>query len=166
MYFDRFSERARRAIFFAHRYAMHSHARAIEPAHLLLGLLREDPELFALVAHGQTSPVDALMEVVGKGESCGDGGTDPAALPLSRTSRKIIRLANQVGAECKQNQTGTSHLLYALTDSSPNRRAWFRRRNVKSDVSKILARHGVTPDAVEATFAKGHATQQTRDTKA
>lgn len=40
--FERYSERARRAIFFARYSANQFNAAAIEDAHLLLGVLRED----------------------------------------------------------------------------------------------------------------------------
>ena len=43
--FESFTERAKRVVFFARYEAKNRRARAIEPEHLLLGLLREDAEL-------------------------------------------------------------------------------------------------------------------------
>ena len=43
--FERYTEKARRVIFFARYEAAQAETRMIEPAHLLLGILREDPGL-------------------------------------------------------------------------------------------------------------------------
>jgi ATP-dependent Clp protease ATP-binding subunit ClpC len=44
--FERYTEKARRVIFFSRYEASELGGRAIEPHHILLGLLREDKQLF------------------------------------------------------------------------------------------------------------------------
>jgi ATP-dependent Clp protease ATP-binding subunit ClpC len=57
--FERYTEKARRIIFYARYETSQIGAWAIEPEHLLLGLLREEP---ALVAHF-LSPNDSLAAI-------------------------------------------------------------------------------------------------------
>ena len=45
--FERYTEKARRVIFFARYEASQAGTPQIEPVHLLLGILREDPDLMS-----------------------------------------------------------------------------------------------------------------------
>ena len=45
--FERYTEKARRVIFFARYEASQAGTPTIEPEHLLLGIIREDPELMS-----------------------------------------------------------------------------------------------------------------------
>jgi ATP-dependent Clp protease ATP-binding subunit ClpC len=46
--FERYTEKARRVVFFARYEAGQFGSQAIEPEHILLGLLREDKQLACL----------------------------------------------------------------------------------------------------------------------
>ena len=62
--FERYTEKARRVIFFARYEASQFGAPAIEPEHLLLGVLREDKALVSrFFQHGQVSHEKIRAEV-------------------------------------------------------------------------------------------------------
>src|ERR1700750_2862476 len=65
--FERYTEKARRVIFFARYEASQFGAPAIEPEHLLLGLMREDKSLTArFLARAQTSLEAIRKEIEGR----------------------------------------------------------------------------------------------------
>ncbi len=65
--FERYTEKARRVIFFARYEASQFGAPAIEPEHLLLGLMREDKTLTArFLARAQTSLEAIRKEIEGR----------------------------------------------------------------------------------------------------
>jgi ATP-dependent Clp protease ATP-binding subunit ClpC len=64
--FERYTERARRAVFFA-RYKASQHASAnIEPEHLLLGLIRENFLLFGKQLHPSIAHVPRIRQEIEK----------------------------------------------------------------------------------------------------
>jgi ATP-dependent Clp protease ATP-binding subunit ClpC len=64
--FERYTERARRAVFFA-RYEASQHGSAnIEPEHLLLGLLREKFLLFGNQLHPSIAHVSRIRQEIEK----------------------------------------------------------------------------------------------------
>src|SRR4051812_11580783 len=97
MYFDAFSVRAKRAVFFAHDFASREDREEIEPEHLVRGLFLEEPSLLLLLRPTDGSSVEKIRS---------DRGTKPRrfsgnGLPLSNQSREIVRRANR---ECKRRK--------------------------------------------------------------
>ncbi|MBA2646884.1 MAG: Clp protease N-terminal domain-containing protein, partial [Pyrinomonadaceae bacterium] len=58
--FERYTEKARRVIFFARYEASQFGAPAIEPEHLLLGLMREDKTLTARFLQRAQASLEAI----------------------------------------------------------------------------------------------------------
>src|ERR687892_217153 len=88
--FERYTEKARRVIFFARYEASQFGAPAIEPEHLLLGLMREDKTLTArFLARAQTSLEAIRKEIEGRAplreEVSRQSGNDPRAAQKKET---------------------------------------------------------------------------------
>jgi len=89
--FERYTEKAHRALFFARLEARRTGSRFIQPEHLLLGLIREDPEL--LLEFLTQEQIDtAQKETEAK---LGSGEPLPASedLPLSDTAKRALAYA-------------------------------------------------------------------------
>ena len=86
--FERYTEKARRVIFFARYEASQWGADQIETSHLLLGLLREDKGLFVKLL-GSSAPFHDPAELMGlkKGPEKISTSVD---LPLSTDSKQVL----------------------------------------------------------------------------
>ena len=134
--FERFTEKARRAVFFA-RYEASQHGTPyIETPSLLLGILREDKDLMGrLLPTGAdgllllTADVDALFpELSGKIAMSVD-------LPLSRVAKLALNYAAEESERRHHKAIEPLHLLWGLlTAGGPE--------------TACLVSHGITLDAV------------------
>ena len=124
MYFDNFSDKAKRAVFFALDFAKREGFQAIEPEHLLRGLLYVEPTLLFLVR-----PIDAAVVEKVKNDRCHPLRPPPKfdgnALPLAKDSRKIVGRANLERRRFRQDTTDTSHLLIAMLRLGRKGARWF-----------------------------------------
>jgi ATP-dependent Clp protease ATP-binding subunit ClpC len=60
--FERYTEKARRAVFFARYEASQLGSRQIDAEHLLLGLLREDKRLAQALFHSPAAAIAAIRK--------------------------------------------------------------------------------------------------------
>src|SRR5579862_9475998 len=108
--FERYTEKARRVIFFARYEASEVGSPSIETEHFLLGLLREDkalsnrflPSLDSVESIRQR--VRALITVRPKISTSVD-------LPLSHESKRVLAYAAEETARLNDKFIGTEHLL-------------------------------------------------------
>src|SRR5262245_55033656 len=131
--FERYTERARRVIFFARYEASQFGSTTIETEHFLLGLAREHTELFqrflgASLA-GLRDDVERHFEVREKVSTSID-------LPLSSECKRILAFAAEESARLKQTSIGTEHLLLGIL------------REEKCSAARILAERGLHIDKV------------------
>jgi hypothetical protein len=109
--FERFTEKARRVIFFARYEASHYGSPYIETEHMLLGLLREEKRILQLVpsVNGESvrKQVDAATH---------RGPTVPTSvdLPLSSENKRVLKYAAEEADRLSQRHIGTEHLLLGL----------------------------------------------------
>ena len=106
--FERYTERARRTIFFA-RYEANQHGSSyIETEHLLLGLMREDKRWWT-----ELQQQVACRQI----ESRSGGAAKISAavdLPLSNESKRVLAFAAEEADRLAHRHIGTEHLLLAL----------------------------------------------------
>jgi hypothetical protein len=110
--FERYTEKARRVIFFARYESSQYGSPYIETEHLLLGILREDKQLAQHClpkGAGETvrKKVDALTPSSAKVSTSVD-------LPLSRPSKRVLAYAAEESDRLKHEHIGTDHLLLGL----------------------------------------------------
>src|SRR5207248_3909660 len=84
--FERYTERARRVIFFARYEASEYGSRYIDTEHLLLGLLREDPSL-KMRFLGPDSSLEKIRAEIEKRITRGERFGTSVEVPLSEEAR-------------------------------------------------------------------------------
>jgi hypothetical protein len=109
--FERYTEKARRVIFFARYEASHYGSPQIESEHLLLGLLRENPSLGRWIPDGQMETIRKWIDVQTPQRPRISTSVD---LPLSEESKKILETAATEADGLGHHTIGTDHLFLAL----------------------------------------------------
>src|SRR5215471_10891812 len=111
--FERFTERAKKVLVLAQEEAERSHHSYIGTEHLLLGLIREDEGLAAMVLCNfaiDLATVRARIEsVLGRNERI----IIRQIIPTSRV-KKVIEIAFEEAKRMGHNYVGTEHLLLGL----------------------------------------------------
>jgi ATP-dependent Clp protease ATP-binding subunit ClpC len=112
--FERFTEPARRALFFARYETSQIGGVAIEPEHLLLGLAREGTgivnDLFARASLDLASIHEALAPINRPLER-----TPPSQeIPFGRATLDVLRLASEEADSMRHREIGPEHLLLGL----------------------------------------------------
>jgi ATP-dependent Clp protease ATP-binding subunit ClpC len=110
--FERFSEKSRRVIFFARYEASQWGEQSIQPAHLLLGLLREDKNLFGRLPHSLDTLPNTAQELGLK--VTGEQVSTSVDLPLSHESKRVLAYAAEESELLANPVIGTGHLLLGL----------------------------------------------------
>ena len=135
--FERYTEKARRVIFFARYEVSELGAKSIEPEHLLLGLFRTDKALIARFLPAQVSTVMIRQQVEA---SLTRGEKIPTAveIPLSRMSKRVLVYAREESENLKHKVVGTEHLLLGLLRLQSNS---FGRK--ESIAERVLRENGL-----------------------
>jgi ATP-dependent Clp protease ATP-binding subunit ClpC len=134
--FERYTERARRVIFFARYEASQLGSGAIETEHLLLGLIREGKGLTSrLFAKAHVSMDQIRKEVEGR-SPYREKVAASLEIPLSAESKRVLAHAADEAERMLHNYIGTEHLLLGLL------------REERSVAAGILGEKGMRPAAV------------------
>jgi ATP-dependent Clp protease ATP-binding subunit ClpC len=111
--FEKFSERARRALTYAQEEAQRFNHNYIGTEHILLGLVRETDGVAAKVLQNldvDLSKVRSAVEfIIGRG-----GKTSSAEVGLTPRAKKVIELAVDEARRLNHSYVGTEHLLLGL----------------------------------------------------
>lgn len=117
--FERYTEKARRVIFFARFEASRSemYTGYIEPAHLLLALAREAAEL--LEASGRD--LDTIRKSIEShaATKAGKPVSTSADMPLSHPSKRALSYAAEEAERLAQQHITPAHLLLGLMREAP-----------------------------------------------
>ncbi len=112
--FEKYNEKARRALFFARYEASKLGSRVIESEHVLLGVLREGEETVSeLLRHFGVKPEEIRREIEGERVFV-DRISSTAELPLSEESKKILAYASHESESMLSPSVGSEHLLVGL----------------------------------------------------
>src|SRR5262245_41298326 len=104
--FERYTERARRVIFFARYEAAQLGSRTIESEHLLLGLTREAKDVFNRFLPASVD-IDTLRTHIITRLSVGEKKATSIDLPLSSESKRILANAGEEAGRLGQHHIGT-----------------------------------------------------------
>src|SRR5262245_801905 len=110
--FERYTERARRVIFFARYEASQFGSVTIETEHLLLGLIREDKNLINRLL-GNPS-IDSIRKEIEARIPIHERVPTSVDLPLSHECRRILAYAAEEAERLKHRHIGTEHLLLGM----------------------------------------------------
>lgn len=139
--FERYTETARRVIFFAREEAIHRGSPTIESEHLLLGLLRDNRSSASRLLRARTS-----LEWIAKQIQERSGATQKVAAgadtPLSGASMRVLSYAAEEADGMKDNNIRASHLLLGLL------------REENCFAAQILREQGFKPDQIREEIAQ------------
>src|SRR5438105_3630272 len=92
--FERYTEKARRVIFFARYEASMFGAPAIEPEHLLLGLMREDRELTTRLLPALLS-IKTIRKEIEQRSTIREKICTSVELPLAPEAKRVLTYAHE-----------------------------------------------------------------------
>jgi ATP-dependent Clp protease ATP-binding subunit ClpC len=134
--FERYTERARRVIFFARYEASQLGSSSIETEHLLLGLIREGKGLTSRLFSKSHLSMESLRKEVEGRALYRDRVSTSVDIPLSPESKRVLGFAAEEAERMLHNYIGTEHVLLGLL------------REEKSLAAGILAEKGMRLSAV------------------
>ena len=112
--FEKYNEKARRALFFARYEASKLGSRVIESEHVLLGILREGEESVGeLLRRFRVKPEEIRREIEGERVFV-ERISSTAELPLSEESKKILAYATHEAESMLHGSVGSEHLLVGI----------------------------------------------------
>jgi len=110
--FERYTEKARRVIFFARYEASQFGSPYIETEHILLGLLRENRALVARVL--RSINYNSAREQIVANSPIAQKTSVSVDLPLSNESKRVLAYAAEEAERLSHRHIGSEHLLLGL----------------------------------------------------
>ena len=138
--FERFTERARRTIFFGRYEASHFGSKTIETEHFLLGLLREDKNLTSRFVRSSSS--ESIRKEIEGRTTIGEEIATSIDLPLSNECKRILSYAREETERLNHRHIGTEHLLLGIL------------REEKCVAAEILFSRGLRLEAIREELAR------------
>src|SRR5215470_12027143 len=111
--FERYTEKARRVIFFARYEASQFGSPCIETEHLLLGLLREDKTLSSRFLRSNAS-VESIRKQIEAHTTMREKVSTSVDLPLSHECKRVLAYGAEEAERLNHKHIGTEHLLLGL----------------------------------------------------
>ncbi|MFN2454661.1 MAG: ATP-dependent Clp protease ATP-binding subunit [Pyrinomonadaceae bacterium] len=140
--FERYTEKARRVIFFARYEASQFGAPAIEPEHLLLGLMREDKSLTARFFPRSQLSIEAIRKDIEARTLLREKISTSVELPLAPETKRVLAYAHEESDRLQHRHIGTEHLLLGLL------------REERSMAAELLYERGLRLVAVRDEIAR------------
>jgi len=140
--FERYTERARRVIFFARYESSQFGSKTIESEHFLLGLLREDKNLTSRFLRDSSSIESIRKEIEGR-STIREKVSTSIDMPLSEDCKRILAHANEEAERLKHSHIGTEHLLLGIL------------REEGCLAAQILHERGLRFEAIREELARG-----------
>jgi len=146
--FERYTEKARRVIFFARYEASQYGSPYIETEHLLLGLMREDKALANrfLRSHGS---IESIRKEIEQRITIRERISTSVEVPLSQESKRILNFATEEAERLGHRHVGTEHLLLGILLA-------------EGDAARTLTGLGLTTERAEQGLAAQLAAFQAR----
>jgi hypothetical protein len=138
--FERYTERARRVIFFARYEASQFGSHAIETEHLLLGLIREDKNLTNRFL--QAPSIKSLRAEIESRTTIREKVSTSIDLPLSNECKRILAYSAEEAERLNHRHIGTEHLLLGIL------------REQNSVAAQLLTERGLRVEAVREELAR------------
>jgi ATP-dependent Clp protease ATP-binding subunit ClpC len=141
--FEKYTEKARRVIFFARYEASQFGSPTIETEHLLLGLIREDKNLTARFIPKANSTIQDIRKEIEGRTLIRDKVSTSVDLPFSEECKRALNCAAEESDRLGHKHIGTEHILLGLL------------REEKSVAAEILREHGFRPRMIHEELNRG-----------
>jgi uncharacterized protein (TIGR03435 family) len=112
--FERYTDRARRVLFFARYEAGQAGSPAVEPEHLLLALIREGKGLSARIFERVGVSPDEVRRSIENRTTRRNTSSSGDDLPLSESTTAVLEFAAQESNRLLHTYVGSEHLLLGL----------------------------------------------------
>src|SRR2546425_4106590 len=145
--FERYTERARRVIFFARYEASQFGSTTIETEHLLLGLIREDKNLTNRFLRNHSSIESIRKEIEGR-TTIREKVSTSIDLPLSNECKRILAYAAEEAERLNHRYIGTEHVLLGIL------------REEKCVAAQVLSQRGLKVETVREELARSPMPQE------
>src|SRR6184192_4082700 len=140
--FERYTEKARRVIFFARYEASQFGAPAIEPEHLLLGLMREDKTLTGRFFPRAQITIESIRREIESRTLLRERIPTSVELPLAPETKRVLAFSHEESDRLQHRHIVTEHLLLGLL------------REDRSMAAQILFERGLRLNAVRDEIAR------------
>jgi hypothetical protein len=143
--FEKYTEKARRTIFYGRYEASQMGSPAIASEHLLLGLLREDKPLAERFLHADDALESVRSQIAAQlAAQPADSGKPSTTADLSFTheSKRILAFAAEESLRLQHEHIGTEHLFLGILHEP------------ESLAARLLADRGITLDQARAGIAE------------
>lgn len=140
--FERYTEKARRVIFFARYEASEAGSPLIEAQFILLGILRESPQVVTRWLEKREDWTEVFRKKIADAFEMREKFSTSVDLPLSEEAKRVLAYAAEEAERLAHRHIGTEHLFLALL------------RESESPVCRILRDMGVDANTVRVTLAK------------
>ena len=139
--FERYTEMARRVIFFARYEASQAGTEAIEPEHLLLGISREDKALLEQLLTNGKGSIEIMRSRIARPVPARERIPTSVELPLAPETKRVLHYAHEESDRLHDSHIGTEHLLLGLM------------REERSVAAQVLTDMGLSLEAMHAALA-------------
>src|ERR1700754_4816022 len=146
--FERYTEKARRVIFFARYEASQFGSPYIETEHLLLGLLREDKALANRFLRSHAA-VESIRKQIEGHTTIREKVSTSVDLPLSHECKRVLAYGAEEAERLNHRHIGTEHLLLGIL------------REEKCVAAEILHERGLRLNAIREELARSVVDRQT-----
>jgi ATP-dependent Clp protease ATP-binding subunit ClpC len=141
--FEKYTERARRIVFFARYEASQFGSPLIETEHILLGLIREDRGLAGRFFPDAGVSIQGLRKEIEKFTVMREQIPASVDIPFSEESKRVFASATDESDRLNHKFVSTEHILLGLL------------REEKSVAAQILREYGVRPSAIREDLTRG-----------
>ena len=131
--FERYTERARRVLFFSRYEASQLGSISIETEHLLLGLIREGKGLTSRIFARAHVSLEELRKEIEAQKVFHEKVSTSVEIPFSLESKRVLEATAEESDRLLHNYIGTEHLLLGLLHEE------------RSVAGSLLDREGPTP---------------------
>jgi ketosteroid isomerase-like protein len=142
--FERYTEHARRALFFSREEVTFRGHTFIAPEHLLLGLIREQGHVAARVLSAAHVSPELVREEIARKSASTSASSVPLSeeIPFSTPSKRVLQFAADEADRLSHPDIGPEHLLLGLL------------READSTVASMLSRHGLDLNAARSEIVR------------
>jgi ATP-dependent Clp protease ATP-binding subunit ClpC len=153
--FERYTEKARRVIFFARYEASQFGSPYIETEHLLLGLIREDKNLTNRFFPKSAVSIESIRKEIEGRTLIREKVSTSVDLPFSDETKRVLNAAAEESERLSHKHIGTEHMLLGLL------------REERSIAAEILRERGLRLSAIREELGRGaadkHAQTKTKE---
>jgi ATP-dependent Clp protease ATP-binding subunit ClpC len=163
--FERYTEKARRVIFFARYEASQFGASQIEAEHILLGLIREDKNLTSRFFHRSHANAESIRKEIEGRSVRRERISSQIDLPLSGEAKHVLAFAAEESERLGNRHIGTEHLLLGLLreENSVAAEILYERGLRLSDIRQDLMRQANMERNAHARKETPHLFEFSRD---